>query len=111
MRTLALLVVLALVGCSATNDDQGPDAGEVDASVDALSVPLCSDVGCPDIGFCRVDGCCTCNATGEPVMCRTEDAEPDACDGAGATKSAPPTSDQCDAGLWCPPSTPDAAWE
>lgn len=43
-----------------------------------------------------------------------------ACDGAGvirapadagATKSEPPTSDQCDGGLWCPPSTPDAAWE
>lgn len=72
---IALVLLTLLSGCDATagDDEAGPDAG--------ATLPLCEDVGCPTAAFCTADGCCTCNATGEPVRClATPDATPDRCE-------------------------------
>lgn len=61
---VALLV--ALVSC--TGDDTEPAA---DARVlDAVAVPSCAEVGCPDAALCTAGGSCVCYRPGlEPVAC------------------------------------------
>lgn len=85
MKMLSLILAL-LVGCVGDDEPGLPDAGETDATIavdaapDATALPRCADVGCPDVALCTEHGCCTCNATGEPVQCLSRTAEPDACE-------------------------------